>query len=96
MVSDLVSQYPIPKLLEIIKILLERGANPNAIVDAPAQGRTALMLAAESDSVPAFELILRHGGDPFRMDQAGADSRQIADSFGAQRVLDYMRSRGLL
>ena len=96
MVSNLVSQYPIPKLLEIIKILLERGANPNAIVNAPAQGRTALMLAAESDSVPAFELILRHGGDPFRMDQAGADSRQIARSFGAQRVLDYMRSGGLL
>ena len=96
MVGDLVSQYPIPKLLEIIKILLEHGANPNAIVNAPAKGRTALMLAAESDSVPAFELILRHGGDPFRRDHAGADSRQIARSFGAHRVLDCMHSRGML
>ena len=100
MVSDLISQYPIPKLLQIIKILLEHGANPNpnpnAMVKAPAQGRTALMLAAESDSVPAFELILRHGGDPFRRDSAGSDSMKIARSFGAHRVLDYMYCLGLL
>ena len=96
MVSDLISQYPIPKLLQIIKILLEHGANPNAMVNAPAQGRTALMLAAESDSVPAFELILSHGGDPFRRDSAGSDSMKIARSFGAHRVLDYMHCLGLL
>lgn len=95
MVSDLVKQYPIAKLLEIIEILLEHGANPNATVTVPAPGRTALMLAAESNSVSAFELILRHSGDPYRRDHVGADSRQIALSFGAHQVLEYMHSRGL-
>ena len=96
MVSDLAAQHPVATLLEIIEILLANGANANATVTAPAPGKTALMLAAESDSVPAFELMLRHGGDPLRRDCAGADSRQIARSFGAHRVLDYMHSRGLL
>ena len=96
MVSDLAAQHPVATLLEIIEILLAHGADANATVIAPAPGRTALMLAAESDSVPAFELMLRHGGDPLRRDHAGVDSRQIARSFGAHRVLDYMHSRGLL
>jgi ankyrin repeat protein len=96
MVSNLAEQHPVATLLEIIEILLAHGADANATVIAPVPGRTALMLAAESDSVPAFEMMLNHGGDPFRRDHAGVDSIQIARSFGAHRVLDYMHSRGVL
>ena len=63
--------------LELIKILLDRGANPNAQLKAPTlqrvhtpgdrnlgEGATPLMRAARNGDAPAMRLLLERGADP--------------------------------
>jgi ankyrin repeat protein len=63
--------------LDLIKLLLVRGANPNAPLTAPllqrhhtagdptlAAGTTPLLRAAKYSDVPAMRLLLEHGGNP--------------------------------
>lgn len=54
------------------------------------------MLAAESDSAQAFELMLRHNGDTYRTDQAGMNCIKIAMAFRSSQVINYMRGRGIM
>jgi len=53
------------------------------------------MLAAENNSGWAFDLLVRHGGDPYRSDAAGLDCPKIAIGFSAAKVVGYMRSHGI-
>lgn len=63
--------------LDLMKVLLARGANPNAQLNGPAlqrahtpgeptlaHGATPLMRAAKNGDTPAIELLLAHGADP--------------------------------
>lgn len=59
-------------------------------------GRTPLMLAAEINSVWAFDLMIRHGGDPLQTDAAGADCPKIAIGFSSAEVVGYMRSNRIV
>ncbi|MBA5689165.1 ankyrin repeat domain-containing protein [Rugamonas apoptosis] len=95
-VTELVEQHPESELILIAELLLKNGANPNAQVGYPVKGRTPLMLAAESNSVGAFDLILRHGGNPFLQDIDGLDSMQVARAFGAVNVLRFMQNKGII
>lgn len=54
------------------------------------------MLAAENDSAEAFDLMLRHGGDPYREDAQGLDCIKIAIGFGSRNVVEYLRKRRIL
>ena len=54
--------------VEIVKILLERGANPNAEDDA---GRTPLHDAAFKGHVEIVKLLLERGADPWIADKGG-------------------------
>lgn len=83
-----------PKLLRIVELLLNAGANPNAAHDYPAPGWTPLMLAAENDSAHAFELMMQHGGNPYQRDAQGLDCIRIAIGFGSSNVVEYLRSSG--
>lgn len=51
------------------------------------------MLAAESDLPELFDLMLQHGGDPLRPDAAQQNCMQIAQSFGARKVIDVIQRR---
>ena len=52
-------------LYKIAEILLERGANPNMSLEINGiRGYTPLMLAAESDNVKLFKMMIEHGGKP--------------------------------
>lgn len=85
-----------PKLLHIVELLLKAGANPNAAHQYPARGWTPLMLAAENDSVEAFDLMMHHGGDPYRQDAEGQDCSRIAVGFGSRRVVERLRRHGIM
>ena len=96
MVEHMLKRHTIPKLIRIAELLLEHGANPNAPARYPVPGRTPMMLAAEDNSGWAFDLMLRHGGDPFIRDSQGSDCIRIAHSFRAAEVVGYMRSKGIM
>lgn len=85
-----------PKLLHIVELLLKARANPNAAHQYPARGRTPLMLAAENDSVEAFDLMMHYGGDPYRQDAEGQDCSRIAVGFGSRRVVERLRRLGVM
>lgn len=89
-VSQHASKHTVFNLMQIASILLQAGANPNAPHSYPVRGRTALMLAAESDLLELFDLMVRHGGDPLRPDAMGNNCSQIARSFRAIHVLNYL------
>lgn len=96
MVEEQIRRHSLPKLIRIVELLLRNGANPNAPHRYPAPGRTPIMLAAENNSGWAFDLLVRHGGDPYRSDAAGLDCPTIAMGFSAAEVVGYMRSRGIM
>ncbi len=91
LVKQHVSRHSVSNLMRIATALLKAGASPNAPHTYPVQGRTPLMLAAESDLPELFDLMLQHGGDPLRPDAAQQNCMQIAQSFGAHKVVGYLR-----
>ncbi len=91
-VSHTAGRYSRPKLLRIVELLLLAGADPNAPHDYPTPGRTPLMLAAEENDLEAFNLMLRHGGDPLQCDAEGMDCLRIAMGFGSRRIVERLRA----
>lgn len=81
-----------PKLLRIVENLLIYGADPNAKHQYPVPGRTPLMLAAEIDSVEAFALMMKHGGNPDQQDAKGLDCIRIAIGFGSKNIVNCLHS----
>jgi len=70
---------------EIVALLLDNGANPNAQVSAPgepADGLTPLLAAAAEDHTDIAQLLLAHKADP-----------NIADSTGETPLLRAVRGR---
>ncbi len=96
MVKEETGRLSEPMLLSIVDLLLKAGANPNAAHHYPTRGRTPLMLAAENDSVEAFDLMMHHGGDPYRQDAEGQDCIRIAIGFRSRRVVERLRSLGVM
>lgn len=96
MVEEEIRRHSIPKLIRIVELLLQNGANPNASHRYPTPGRTPLMLAAENNSGWVFDMLVRHGGDPYRTDAAGLDCPRIAMGFSSAEVVGYMRSNEIM
>lgn len=90
MVEKHISRHTVSNLTLIAAMLLKAGANPNASHKYPVPGRTPLMLAAESDLPELFDLMIGHGGDPLRPDAMGQNCYQIARSFHATRILNFL------
>lgn len=84
------------KLFQITELLLKHGATPNAPHSHPVDGRTPLMLAVEVDIPATFDLMLRHGGDPYLKDSEGMDCPKLAMGFGAAGVVSEMRRKKIL
>ena len=52
-------------LYKIAEILLKKGANPNYPLEIKGiRGYTPLMLAAESDNITLFKMMVEYGGNP--------------------------------
>lgn len=82
------ARIPRDHYLEILKILLENGADPNRKHSWP--GRTPLMLVAVNNAADAFHIMAEAGGDPFFKDDQGNDCHVIARGFGSQDVLGLL------
>ena len=98
-ISLITRNLSLPKLLEIGELLLKAGANPNELEFPPGipkafnPGRTPLMLLAEGGNAEAFDLLVRHGGDPEKRDATGYDSHALAEYFGNLEVVNYLRRK---
>ncbi len=90
--NDELHRHSKHRLAEIICLLLTSGADPNAAHGYPVPGRTPLMLAAESDLVEIFALMVeKYGGKSLQADAHGQASLDIARSFKAWRVQTYLQ-----
>ncbi|EPJ48459.1 MAG: hypothetical protein OFPII_05880 [Osedax symbiont Rs1] len=90
------SRFDNKKLDEICNLLLERGADPNAIHTSPVKGYTPLMLAVENDEAELVTKMLSKGGDPYKAYFHGTqqvDCWMIAREFGASRSLGALGER---
>jgi ankyrin repeat protein len=77
----------------MVRALLARGANVNATIIHPNHqfhGRTPLMHAALSRSLPVVKLLLESGADPFAKDVGGATALTYAE-FGGKRIANHLR-----
>jgi len=95
MVIERCEHHSESKLISIAKLLLKYKANPNATHDYPEKGRTPLMLAAESNSREAFDLLLKNGGNPYQQDLNGLNSIKIAYGFKSRDVINLLYSEGI-
>jgi ankyrin repeat protein len=101
--------YPVPKPdmdnLEFIKILLDRGANPNLPVKDNTlsrtiftmqwfiePGSTAFIRAAQSSDVELMKLLLARGADPKRATDHGDNALTVAAGIGWVEGVTYERS----
>ena len=86
-------------LHEIAKLLLDYGADPNAVQTCPVPGYTPLMYAAERDEARVFEMMLDKGGDPLKNYTEPVDGQQIncwkiALGYGSRRVMNVLNGKG--
>ncbi len=101
------SNRPAPKengklsSLDIIKMLLARGAEPNAkltkliparaVLDFPdvmmGEGATPFLRAAKSSDIPVMQLLLDKGADPKVVTKAGVTALMVAAGMGYQKTV---------
>jgi len=101
--------YPVPKPdrdhLEIIRLLLEKGANPNARIRDNTltrtiftmqwffeEGATAFVRAAQSGDTPLMKLLLEFGADPKMATANGDTALTAAGGIGWVEGVTYERS----
>jgi ankyrin repeat protein len=89
--------------VDAVRVLLEKGANPNATLSAPilmrvhdrgdgalGKGATAVMRAAKKADTASMKLLLEHGADPRPATQAGITALMFAAGFGgAGRFVEF-------
>lgn len=83
--------HTVAQMTRIVETLLEAGADPNAAHVYPVPGRTPLMLAAESNLLEVFVLMVEHGGDTHLPDAAGQSCTEIAAAFQSSDIAAYLR-----
>ena len=81
------------------KLLLDYGADPNAVQTCPLPGYTPLMYAAERDEARVFEMMLDKGGDPLitytnPFDGQPVNCMRIAREFRSTRVMNVLNGKG--
>jgi len=102
--------YPVPKPdmdhLDFIKILLDRGADPDARVNGNTEtrtiftmqwfyeaGATAFIRAAQSGDTALMKLLLKHGADPKAVTKNGDNALHAAGGIGWVEGVTYEWSK---
>ncbi len=83
-------------LHEVAKLLLDYGADPNAVQPSPLPGYTPLMYAAQMDEARVFEMMLDKGGDPLKtytMYGQQINCWKIALGFSSSRVMNILNDK---
>ncbi len=72
-----------------MRLLLERGANPNARQES---GFTALHGAAAHGDVEMTKLLLKFGADPKALTDDGKDAAAVAEKYNQPAFAEWFRS----
>jgi ankyrin repeat protein len=81
--------------LEIVKLLLENGANPNEPEPGIAPFGAALHAAISRKHLPIVKLLLEHGADPNGHVESSGNCLWMAQHMGApQEMIDLIKSYG--
>jgi ankyrin repeat protein len=80
--------------LEIVKLLLDRGANPNLPAEGIAPRGDALYAAVAGGYFEIAKLLLEHGADPSAAVESSADCLSQAIDRGDQKMIDLLASYG--
>jgi ankyrin repeat protein len=80
--------------IEIVKLLLDHGADPNLPEEGIAPRGHALYAAAANGHHEIAELLLEHGAHPNPEVESSADALSRAISNGDQRMIDLLCSHG--
>ena len=76
--------------LNIMKILLENGANPNNA--SPGMNEIPLMHAVLLDHIDSVKLLLKYGSDPYLRDIDGNSSLMLARSEGNDEIVSLIEN----
>jgi ankyrin repeat protein len=95
------NRLDLDELRAMARMLVQKGADPNAMHTYPIKGYTPMMLAVENDEDDLVEFMLEHGRGSLKMtyqdNRTGReiDCRQIASYFQATKVLKrFFSSKG--
>ena len=86
-----ISPLPEGKVVEIVRRLLEYGANPNI---RSADGSTPLHHASSCGSLEATSLLLHYGANIDEKDGEGKTSLQVASSYGHDSIMKLLLEQG--
>ena len=86
-------------LHKIANLLLDYGADPNAVQTCPVSGCTPLMYAAQRDEARVFEMMLGKRGDTLKTcinpyDGQPVNCMRIAQEFQSIRVMNILNGKG--
>jgi hypothetical protein len=100
-IGAMTKKLDVHQLRAMARILVRRGADPNALHSYPIKGYTPLMLAVENDEDDLVDFMVEHGGGSLEMayrdNRTGQEisCRQIASYFQATKVLKrFFSSKG--
>lgn len=79
---------------ETIRLLLERGADPNAVKDEGYNCRTPLINAAGGGDVEAMRVLVENGAKIDFVCKMGASALSSAISFGSAESVEYLLKKG--
>jgi ankyrin repeat protein len=86
------AQGPAPRGLEVVKLLVEAGADINRRCE---HGRTALHMASAWGHLDVVKYLVEHGADPAIAAEVDGTPAQMTRDRGQQDVANYYNSRGL-
>lgn len=79
----------VKKNVEIVKLLLEKKANPNI---ADANGTTALIYSVQFQNIPILELLLKYKSDKLHKDKKEKTAFEYAILEGNQSIINLLKS----
>jgi ankyrin repeat protein len=82
--------------LEVARLLLERGADPNVPEEGNAPHGRALYAAVYNKHVDVARMLLEHGADPNQEVESSADAPSIAIMNSDARMIELLASHGAI